>query len=41
MLIEALRQAKGNTTEASRLTGFTRRHFYRLLRKHHITHDSD
>ena len=41
MLIEALRQAKGNTSEASRLTGFTRRHFYRLLRKHHITPDSD
>jgi DNA-binding NtrC family response regulator/tetratricopeptide (TPR) repeat protein len=41
MLIEALRQANGNTSEASRLTGFTRRHFYRLLRKHHITPDSD
>jgi len=41
MLIEALRQAKGNTSEASRLAGFTRRHFYRLLRKHHITPDSD
>jgi len=41
MLIEALRQAKGNTSEASKLTGFTRRHFYRLLRKHHITPDSD
>jgi len=41
MLIEALRQAKGNTSEASRLAGISRRHFYRLLRKHRITGDPD
>jgi DNA-binding NtrC family response regulator/tetratricopeptide (TPR) repeat protein len=41
LLIEALRQARGNTSEASRLTGFSRRHFYRLLRKHHISSSSD
>ena len=36
MLIEALRQAKGNTSEAIKLTGFSRRHFFRLLRKHNL-----
>jgi transcriptional regulator with PAS, ATPase and Fis domain len=41
MLIEALRKAKGNTSEAIKLTGFSRRHFYRLLRKHHLSSDSD
>ncbi len=41
MLIEALRQAKGNTSEASRLTGFSRRHFYRLLRKHNLDSNSN
>jgi transcriptional regulator with PAS, ATPase and Fis domain len=41
MLIEALRQAKGNTSEAIRLTGFSRRHFFRLLRKHHLSSSSD
>ncbi|HTW90620.1 MAG TPA: sigma 54-interacting transcriptional regulator [bacterium] len=41
MLIEALRQAKGNTSEAIRLTGFSERHFYRLLRKHHLTSHPD
>jgi DNA-binding NtrC family response regulator/Tfp pilus assembly protein PilF len=41
MLIEALRQAKGNASEASRLTGFSRRHFYRLLRKHNLASNSD
>jgi DNA-binding NtrC family response regulator/tetratricopeptide (TPR) repeat protein len=37
MLVEALRQAKGNTSEAIRLTGLSERHFYRLLRKHHLS----
>jgi transcriptional regulator of acetoin/glycerol metabolism len=41
MLIEALRQSKGNTAEAIRLTGFSERHFYRLLRKHRISRNSD
>jgi transcriptional regulator of acetoin/glycerol metabolism len=41
MLVEALRQAKGNTSEAIRLTGFSERHFYRLLRKHHLSSRSD
>jgi DNA-binding NtrC family response regulator/tetratricopeptide (TPR) repeat protein len=36
MLIEALRQANGDTSEAVRLTGFSRRHFFRLLRKHNL-----
>jgi DNA-binding NtrC family response regulator/tetratricopeptide (TPR) repeat protein len=37
MLVEALRQAKGNASEAIRLTGLSERHFYRLLRKHHLS----
>jgi DNA-binding NtrC family response regulator len=41
MLVEALRQAKGNTSEASKLTGFSRRHFYRLLRKHGLDSNSN
>jgi len=41
MLIEALRQAKGNASEAIRLTGFSERHFYRLLRKHHLRSHAD
>jgi len=41
MLVEALRQAKGNTAEAIRLTGFSRRHFFRLLRKHNLSSNSD
>ena len=41
MLTEALRQAKGNTSEAIKLTGFSERHFYRLLRKHHLSRHSD
>ncbi|HTW91236.1 MAG TPA: sigma 54-interacting transcriptional regulator [bacterium] len=36
MLLEALEQAKGNATEAARLSGYSRAQFYRLLRKHHI-----
>jgi DNA-binding NtrC family response regulator/tetratricopeptide (TPR) repeat protein len=41
MLIEALRRAKGNTSEAIRFTGFSERHFYRLLRKHHLSSHTD
>ena len=41
MLIEALRQSNGNAAEAIRLTGFSERHFYRLLRKHRISRNSD
>jgi DNA-binding NtrC family response regulator len=37
-LIEAMRRANGNVSEAIRLTGFSRTHFYRLLRKHRIEH---
>lgn len=40
-LIEALRRANGNSSEAIRLSGFSRTHFYRLLRKHQIDHSSD
>jgi DNA-binding NtrC family response regulator/tetratricopeptide (TPR) repeat protein len=36
MLIKALARAKGNVTEAMKLTGYSRTHFYRLLRKHRI-----
>jgi two-component system, NtrC family, response regulator len=35
-LIEALRRANGNASEAIRLSGISRTHFYRLLRKHRI-----
>jgi DNA-binding NtrC family response regulator/tetratricopeptide (TPR) repeat protein len=35
-LIEALRRANGNASEAIKLSGFSRTHFYRLLRKHRI-----
>jgi DNA-binding NtrC family response regulator/tetratricopeptide (TPR) repeat protein len=41
MLVEALRQAEGSTSEAIRLTGFSRRHFFRLLRKHNLHIDTD
>jgi DNA-binding NtrC family response regulator/tetratricopeptide (TPR) repeat protein len=41
LLVEALRQAKGNTLEAIRLTGFSRRHFFRLLRKHNLDRNTD
>jgi transcriptional regulator with PAS, ATPase and Fis domain len=41
MLVEALRQAKGNTSEAMRLTGLSERHFYRLLRKHQLSSHTD
>jgi DNA-binding NtrC family response regulator/tetratricopeptide (TPR) repeat protein len=41
MLIEALKRAKGNASEASRLIGFSRRHFYRLLRKHNLDSNSN
>jgi two-component system response regulator GlrR len=37
MLVEALSRAKGNATEAMKLTGYSRTHFYRLLRKHQIS----
>jgi len=40
-LIEALRRANGNASEAIRLSGFSRTHFYRLLRKHRISGDTD
>jgi DNA-binding NtrC family response regulator/tetratricopeptide (TPR) repeat protein len=36
LLTKALARAKGNVTEAIRLTGYSRTHFYRLLRKHKI-----
>jgi len=36
MLLKALARAKGNATEAMKLTGYSRTHFYRLLRKHNI-----
>jgi DNA-binding NtrC family response regulator len=35
-LVEALRRANGNASEAIRLSGLSRTHFYRLLRKHGI-----
>jgi DNA-binding NtrC family response regulator/tetratricopeptide (TPR) repeat protein len=41
LLIDALKQAKGNTAEAMRLTGLSERHFYRLLRKHHLSSHTD
>ncbi|HTW92105.1 MAG TPA: sigma 54-interacting transcriptional regulator [bacterium] len=36
MLLKALARAKGNATEAMKLAGYSRTHFYRLLRKHKI-----
>ena len=36
MLLKALARAKGNMTEAMKLAGYSRTHFYRLLRKHKI-----
>jgi DNA-binding NtrC family response regulator len=36
-LVEALRRANGNASEAIRLSGLSRTHFYRLLRKHGIS----
>jgi DNA-binding NtrC family response regulator/tetratricopeptide (TPR) repeat protein len=41
LLLDALKQAKGNTAEASKLVGFSERHFYRLLRKHHLSGHPD
>jgi DNA-binding NtrC family response regulator/tetratricopeptide (TPR) repeat protein len=41
MLIEALREAKGNVSKASKLAGLSRRQFYRLLRKHHVDNNPD
>jgi DNA-binding NtrC family response regulator len=41
MLVEALRRAGGSASEAIRLTGFSRTHFYRLLHKHHIDGSSE
>jgi DNA-binding NtrC family response regulator len=40
-LNDALRRAKGNASEAIRLSGFSRTHFYRLLRKHQISGNPD
>jgi DNA-binding NtrC family response regulator/tetratricopeptide (TPR) repeat protein len=40
-LLEALRRANGNVSEAIRLSGFSRTHFYRLLRRHRIKPGSD
>jgi DNA-binding NtrC family response regulator/tetratricopeptide (TPR) repeat protein len=40
MLLAALADAGGKAAAARKLTGFSRTHFYRLLRKHHIA-DSD
>jgi DNA-binding NtrC family response regulator/tetratricopeptide (TPR) repeat protein len=40
-LVEALRRTNGNASEAIKLTGFSRRHFFRLLHKHHISRNSD
>jgi DNA-binding NtrC family response regulator/tetratricopeptide (TPR) repeat protein len=37
MLIEALARAHGKATEAAKLIGYSRTHFYRLLQKHKIT----
>jgi DNA-binding NtrC family response regulator/tetratricopeptide (TPR) repeat protein len=36
MLVEALEKAKGNVSEAARLSGYSRAQFYRLLRKHNV-----
>ena len=36
MLLAALVRANGKASEARKLTGYSRTHFYRLLRKHHI-----
>jgi DNA-binding NtrC family response regulator len=36
MLLKALARSKGNVTEAMKLAGYSRTHFYRLLRKHKI-----
>ncbi len=36
MLTKALARAKGNMTDAIKLTGYSRTHFYRLLRKHKL-----
>jgi len=36
MLLKALARAKGNATEAMKLAGYSRTHFYRLLRKHKL-----
>jgi transcriptional regulator with PAS, ATPase and Fis domain len=41
MLIEALRDASGNVSKASKLAGLSRRQFYRLLRKHHVDNNPD
>jgi transcriptional regulator with PAS, ATPase and Fis domain/tetratricopeptide (TPR) repeat protein len=41
LLIEALKQATGNSSVAMRLTGLGERQFYRLLRKHHLSSQTD
>ncbi len=41
LLIDALKRAKGNTSEAMKLTGLGERQFYRLLRKHHLSSHTD
>jgi DNA-binding NtrC family response regulator len=40
MLLAALVRAKGKASEARKLTGYSRTHFYRLLRKHHIANSN-
>jgi DNA-binding NtrC family response regulator/tetratricopeptide (TPR) repeat protein len=37
MLLEALSKANGYVPKAAELAGYSRAHFYRLLRKHHIS----
>jgi two-component system response regulator HydG len=37
MLLDVLRRAGGRATEARKLTGYSRTHFYRLLRRYHIS----
>jgi DNA-binding NtrC family response regulator len=37
MLVEALARAHGKATEAAKLVGYSRTHFYRLLQKHKIS----
>lgn len=39
MLVQCLEKARGNATEAAKLTGYSRAQFYRLLRKHNITNE--
>ena len=37
MLLDALRRAGGRASEARKLTGCSKTHFYRLLSKYNIT----